>query len=760
MNPDILGDRRARRGLGALSASSTGKAVALLMIGAVSTTGLVALTADVASAAPPAFPDNIVVFPDRDFITIEGYQDHLGETATVEVTRAGVGIVGSAQAVVEEGDVAFEVNHPGGYCWGAGTGLKVTPDIRGGDVVTIKFGGKAAGDTTVAEAAVTEVQHASGSSIVKVIGRLGAGDNPLQLEQRVVNPDLRDTIINRRDVRAVPGPLVAAPRGGYSSSLETSGSTFTATYDYQDAAIAAKVAAGGGERLMSWQVEDADANRQGLTIAEFGELGGPGMGGCPNGPLASGPVGPTNVVAATVAGGYKVSWTPAVATPGTPAITGYHVNAVSQTSTNGERAVIGKRIDGQAAKATTLTGLAAGQDYDLEIVSESSSGLTYPAVNVRPEVDSIAPVITASPAGGTYKVAQSVTLKSNEPNTDIYYTTDSTLDNLFDGDAVSAQAVHYTGPVAIPTTSDLRWVAFDTAGNLTSGSASYIITETPDPVAPVLAEPVLSANSVTVNWTSNDLSITGFSVQAFNAAKAPVEDAQLLARTATTATVTGLQPDAQYTVRVTAINDNGQSEPVETKVFTAIGAVTANAGADQTAKRNTLVVLDGRASSLSASGTVKWEQVLSSPTDPNKVTLADSTTLKPSFTLPLFKYPMTNGALTFKLTVTDETVIKTDEVTVTAIADAVTAVGPKWKAGDFRVSGTATTIGATVTVRSANNPALVLGTAPVTAAAAPATGGTWTLRVRTGSAATTNPGRIFADSSMGGTAGPVVVALG
>ena len=39
---------------------------------------------------------------------------------------------------------------------------------------------------------------------------------------------------------------------------------------------------------MAWQVEDADANRQGLTIAEFGELGGPGMGGCPAGPGRSG----------------------------------------------------------------------------------------------------------------------------------------------------------------------------------------------------------------------------------------------------------------------------------------------------------------------------------------------------------------------------------------------------------------------------------------------------------------------------------------
>ena len=92
-----------------------------------------------ASAAVPAFPDNLVVFPDRDFVTIEGYQDHIGETATVEVRRSGAGVIGSAKGVVQAGDVAFEINHPGGYCWGAGTGLNITPDIRPGDTVSIKF---------------------------------------------------------------------------------------------------------------------------------------------------------------------------------------------------------------------------------------------------------------------------------------------------------------------------------------------------------------------------------------------------------------------------------------------------------------------------------------------------------------------------------------------------------------------------------------------------------------------------------------------
>src|SRR4051812_21583021 len=81
----------------------------------------------VASAAVPAFPDNLVLFPDRDFVSVEGFQGHAGETALVEIKRAGK-LMGSAKAVVSGEDVAFEINHPGGVCWGNDTTLKVTPD--------------------------------------------------------------------------------------------------------------------------------------------------------------------------------------------------------------------------------------------------------------------------------------------------------------------------------------------------------------------------------------------------------------------------------------------------------------------------------------------------------------------------------------------------------------------------------------------------------------------------------------------------------
>src|SRR4051794_1670287 len=295
---------------------------------------LASVGAIVASAAVvPTFPDNVVVFPDRDFVTIEGYQDHVGETGTVTVSRDGQ-IVGSAQGTVEEGDVAFEVNHPGGYCWGAGTNLKVTPDIRPGDVVQISFPGvQDAGDTTVADTFVTGDAVQDGNKVT-VTGHVGADVKQNQMEQRIVEPALVDTGVGKRDVRAAPGPMTPAAKGGYSSSLEfktsaTGEVTFVATYlfdadldpataptadDLQTAKIAANASL--GERAMAWQVEDADANRQQLTIAEYGEAGGAGQGGGP--PRAAGrqpPPGPFSGAPPPARAAVPGKWAPATHNP-------------------------------------------------------------------------------------------------------------------------------------------------------------------------------------------------------------------------------------------------------------------------------------------------------------------------------------------------------------------------------------------------------------------------------------------------------------
>ena len=94
------------------------------------------------AATPPVFPHNVVVFPQRDFVSIEGY-DQLafeGKQATITVTRNGAE---TSRAVGTITDGGLEVNHPGGVCWQG-----VTPDIKFGDVVRLSFPGGASDSTT------------------------------------------------------------------------------------------------------------------------------------------------------------------------------------------------------------------------------------------------------------------------------------------------------------------------------------------------------------------------------------------------------------------------------------------------------------------------------------------------------------------------------------------------------------------------------------------------------------------------------------
>ncbi len=378
---------------------------------------------------------------------VEGFEGYANQTLLVEVTRPGVGVIGSAEGVGSGTDVAFEINHPGGYCWGAGTGLNVTPDIQPGDVVTLSFDGEVIAASTTLDIAADDATQ-NGTTVV-VTGHIGDEIPHDQMEQRIIEPALVDTAIGRRDVRALPGPSVPAPKGGYVSGVEfLPGEVFKATYVFDnlsDADIAAH--AGLGERGMAWEFVDEAGNRQGLTIAENGEPGGPGMGGCPNGPLQSGPPAPTNVVAAMVGSGagagIKVNWTPVTAIPGTPAIVGYRVTATAETSSNSEQVEIGRRIMNPGASSTTITGLAAGENYDITVVSLSSNGETFPAVHAIPASDTTAPTVSATPGGGTFQAPPQVTLTTNEFGADIYYTLDGT--DPSNGDQVSAHA-RFTTP--------------------------------------------------------------------------------------------------------------------------------------------------------------------------------------------------------------------------------------------------------------------------------------------------------------------------
>ena len=121
--------------------------------------------------------------------------------------------------------------------------------------------------------------------------------------------------------------------------------------------------------------------------------------------------------------------------------------------------------------------------FPVEIVIEAADGIsgpwdiiaTIPAVTDWAAIgdklvyqilaeDTTAPVITATPPGGTFGASVTVTLSSNEP-ADIYYTTD--------GSTPTATSAVYSAPLAISGVTTLKFYAVDSEAN-----ASEVQTET------------------------------------------------------------------------------------------------------------------------------------------------------------------------------------------------------------------------------------------------------------------------------------------
>jgi hypothetical protein len=642
-----------------------------------------AVGAILASAAVPTFPDNILIFPNRDFVSVQGYQDHIGQTATVTVTR-GAQVIGSTEAVVREGDVAFEVNHPGGVCWGAGTGLKVTPDIQAGDRVQISFPGTSnAGDATVQDAFVTADAVLSGSTVT-VTGHIAPGVIKTQTEQRIVEAALVDTAVARRDVRAVPGPLVRAAKGGYSSGMAFGpGDTFTATYEFDDPAVA-KIAANAalGERMMAWQEEDAAANRQGLTIGEFGEPGGPGVGGCPAGPAnASPPAGNFSAVRSADKSSIQVNWTPVDPVPTADPVSGFSIEALAPAGTNGEQSTIGSRT-GATATRTTLKVDPAIADYTIEVRSMAASkmGVPFDAVSTPrpPSGDMTPPVVKSTPGANSdpniaVQAPNGVTL-SSEAGADIYYTVDGS--SAISGDLPSDSAWLYKPGTVVPVdkTIEIHWVGFDKVGNSDAGFGTFSPPAAAPATPPKMTTPTATAGQeqVALKWAaSTDSTATAYQVTVYDALGATPIGPQPAETVDLTQTVTGLTGGTTYQFTVKAKNKGGFGP--ESDKISAIAKV------------------------------------------------------------------------------------KTDVVTITRA---------QYRTGDFRVDGTSTAGSGTVDVYEAvkdatgatvpkATPITGMTAVALTPAVPPATGTTFTVRLRTNLPA--KPAQIFVRSSNGGIAGPFAV---
>ena len=203
---------------------------------------------------------------------------------------------------------------------------------------------------------------------VSVRVTVGPDVDTTQLEQRIIQPDFVGTAVGKRDIRALPG----GPGRRTSRRLHlrdrlphTDGSwPRQVRLRHPRSWPTSRWPADLGERAMNWNVQDADGNRQALTIAEFGEAGGPGMGGCPPGPGQQGGTRrerhrrslPINTPSTMV-----VNWTPAAAPAGR--------GRGGRLQRGGRRAgarqppanIVGRRL-AASATSTTLTGSRRAQE--------------------------------------------------------------------------------------------------------------------------------------------------------------------------------------------------------------------------------------------------------------------------------------------------------------------------------------------------------------------------------------------------------------
>ncbi|TRW43791.1 fibronectin type III domain-containing protein [Georgenia yuyongxinii] len=563
----------------------------------ISAAGLILAGATAVMAAnPPAGPGNIEIFPDRDMVAIDGYSAQAGQSAVFEVRRGG-NLIGVARGVVD-GTGFYEINHPGGSCWDV-----VTPDIRGGDLVTVTFEDGVSDGATTGSAAITSVEpndlpatadpnDAEWQVVVK--GGYGADVDTARLAVEIVNPAMREAP-SRIGERAIGWPADDAPTGYTVDGVAENGE-FTVTYGFYSAADRA-LALAGAPTALSWLADATGVEAQlGLTLAEFGEISGPGFGGCPAGPATQGPSAPTDVhVQPAGDGSITASWTAATVPADANPITGYELIA--------EDTVLGQEVSikvGANATSASLRGLVNGQTYPITVVALNGQA-SAPASGGTIEVGGEAPAEPGAPGAPTGVTVEDAALAGQVR---VSWTAPAANGTRVTGYTV--QALAEDGTVAAEATAAAGGSSANLTG-LTPGSTySVVVTATSatgntaaEPTSHTLASPDLTAPSAphvvrvqpgngtaTVEWqaaTAGNTPVTGYKLTATPVYPAvPAPAAVETGPTGTSGTLTGLSNSKAYTIDVVATSAAGDSPsatfgPTASKTVTPADQLTATA---------------------------------------------------------------------------------------------------------------------------------------------------------------------------------------
>jgi Bacterial Ig-like domain len=275
-----------QRGRQRLSAGVVATALAALALPLVATPASALLNPNLA----PAAPHSIIVFPNRDFIHIDGYA---AAPVTVQVLRGGI-VVGTTLPFTpgqpdpaNPGLFMEDINHVGQPCWSG-----VTPDIRGNDVVKVLTSATTGDQTPAANVIVTQVAKVVGATVTVKGSAVSAtgGQFPIdQLESRIVAN--KQAFSNGKRTLRADSLGVLDGTIAYDSPTAT---TWTATYTKLGPGDAA-LAVANDSRAMWLGRNPLAVNEE--TIAEVGAVIFPGPAvGC-FAPAAVGPSKPAMTAA-------------------------------------------------------------------------------------------------------------------------------------------------------------------------------------------------------------------------------------------------------------------------------------------------------------------------------------------------------------------------------------------------------------------------------------------------------------------------------
>lgn len=486
-------------------------------------------------------PNNIICFPERDFCNFENFLSNTGKPLLVEVNRSGK-IIGSAVGVVSGDVVAFEVNHPGGVCWGDGTTLKVTPDIKPGDVVTIRDGALVLGGMTIQNGYISSYNLVGNT--LKITGFIASTVIATNIEVRIVNTLLLGTTVQKRQVNAVPGPLVQ--QTGYQSGIVITGTTFVATFIFSTQKAATIAGSGEGYSVSLWQKTTFNEGRQGLTISEYGEVGGPFGAGCPSGPQDIG----SPIVNAIAVSGNLVKWSPGKDVVGAPATSGFSINIIRGNK------IYGYRVAGTINQLIfDLVPFAGGDIIELRSMTgvkmSESVLMTY-------QPQSMIPTVSSLPVNNVVTDVETDLVVLNSNTGQIVYTLDGSA-VLGVNNKISSKAILYYKPISITKAITLRAVSFDRAGNFSTVLVGKFRPPTVLPKAITVAPKVVAVNGgITVSWVKpNDPNINAFAVETFTSAGVKVGVTRIV--TATSIIIRGLTVGTYYRFSVMTRSTGGLS---------------------------------------------------------------------------------------------------------------------------------------------------------------------------------------------------------